>query len=340
MKITFIRFKRLIIVFLSLAIPLTFISIFRIEYSFTAPGFNDDISTFIVVNSEFESSGSFHTTSVISVDKITILQYLIGQLEFSVTVDEFPEYFDDIDIDDLNVISYLMKDDSLYTSLIVGIMYSGSLIDFETYSTVYLTFDYLDEDSLVIGDKILEINGQTDLTEVLNNIECLDVVSFKVLRDGEELTVTATSKLHDNGTCSIGVYLKDFSEIISTEVDYTLIDTVTGGPSGGLMQSLYIYNELTEFDITHGLKIAGTGTIDVLGNVGYIGGVKQKILTADINGIDIFFIPYLSDTENDNYIEALEVYNSIETDMILVGISDFSDALEYLLNYESGETND
>ena len=43
---------------------------------------------------------------------------------------------------------------------------------------------------------------------------------------------------------------------------------------------LAIYKELIEEDITHGLKIVGTGTIDELGNVGEIDGVKYKILGA------------------------------------------------------------
>ena len=43
------------------------------------------------------------------------------------------------------------------------------------------------------------------------------------------------------------------------------------------MTALAIYNYLTEEDITHGKTIVGTGTIDINGNVGLIGGVKYKL---------------------------------------------------------------
>ena len=106
------------------------------------------------------------------------------------------------------------------------------------------------------------------------------------------------------------------------------------------MQALFVYNELIETDLAQGLKVAGTGTISLDGSVGYIGGIEQKIITASINNIDIFFVPHLSDSHNDNYIEALKVYNTLETDMILVGITSFQDAVDYLLNYESGDESE
>jgi len=340
MKRTVLRYKILIIVFSSLFIPLMFISLFRIEYSFLAPGFNDNISEFIVVNEEYNPSGSFHTTSVISLDKITILQFIVGALENKVTVDEFPDYYQNVDLDDLNVMSYLMKDDSLASSLIIGIDRSGFEIDYDSYLSVYLVYNYLTADSLKLGDKILEVNGRTDLVDAFNNIACNETVEFMILRKDEEMTVYADNSLRDNGTCSIGIYLSYISEINSTVVDYTLVDTDTGGPSGGLMQSVYIYNQLTELNLGLGLKIAGTGTISVDGSVGAIGGIRQKILTADINNIDVFFVPYLSDDESDNYKEALRTYNALDTSMVLVGVSSFQEVIDYLLALESGDGNE
>ena len=340
MKRTLLRYRILIIVFSSLFIPLMFISLFRIEYSFIAPGFNDDISEFIVVNEDYNPSGSFHTTSVISVDKMTILQFIVGMLEDKVTIEEFPDYYKDVDLDDLDTMSYLMKDDSLATSLIIGIDSSGYEIDYDSYLSVYLVWSYLTPDSLELGDKILEVNGKTDLTDGFNDIACDETVEFKILRQDEEMTVYAVNNLRDNGSCTIGVYLSYISEINSTVVEYTLVDTDTGGPSGGLMQSVYIYNQLTELNLGLGQKIAGTGTISIDGSVGAIGGIKQKIITADINNIDIFFVPYLSDDESDNYIEALRTYNTLDTDMVLVGVSSFQEVIDYLLALESGESNE
>lgn len=335
MKLSFLKYKKLIRVFSLFFIPLMFISIFEVDYSLTAPGYNDNVDQFIMIDSEYSIEGSFHTTSVISIKGISIIQYLIGSVEKKVFVRKFPEYYVDLDVSDLKVMSYLMKDDSLYTSLIVGIQNTGYQIDFETYLTVYLTWNYLDDDTLKIGDKILDIK-RDGITIDIRDITCLDTIVFTVLREGVTLDISVTKNQIDEDICGIGISVDYFSNILSTEVEYTLIETITSGSSGGLMQSLYIYSQLSEFDISHGLKVAGTGTIDVDGSVGAIGGVEQKIYTAVMNNIDIFFVPYAGN----NYDEALETYNTLNTDMILVGVNTFEDALNYLLNYEDGESDE
>ena len=73
------------------------------------------------------------------------------------------------------------------------------------------------------------------------------------------------------------------------------------GASGGLMMSLSIYDSLIKEDLTKGLKIAGTGTIDQDGNVGKIDGVKYKVMGAVKDKADIFLVPAGS-----NYKEAIK----------------------------------
>jgi len=340
MKRTFHQSRKLLIGFLLLFIPLMVISFYKIDYSFTAPGFNDEINYFIVIEDGYDSNSTFMTTSVIVMDRITITQYLLGKIESNVTVEEFPEIYKDLDLDDLNTMGYLMKDDSLATSLIVGVENAGFNITYETYLTIYMTLDFLTSDSLELGDKILEVNGSTDLETTIDELECGSTVEFKILRGTEEMIVHADKNIQDDGSCPMGIYLYDFTEILDSDIEYSFIDNNTGGPSGGLMQALYVYYELTESDFEFGLRVAGTGTIDPLGNVGPIGGVRQKIITASLNNIDVFFIPHLSDDADDNYIEALEVYNTLDTDMELVGVSSFLEALEYLQALEGGELND
>src|SRR5690625_5523974 len=68
-----------------------------------------------------------------------------------------------------------------------------------------------------------------------------------------------------------------------------------GGPSAELMFALKIYYQLVEEDLTKGKKIAGTGQIDYEGNVLPIGGVDKKVVAADREGSDVFFVPYRSE---------------------------------------------
>ena len=90
------------------------------------------------------------------------------------------------------------------------------------------------------------------------------------------------------------------------------------------MIALTIYNKLTDEDITGGKKIVGTGTIDTLGNVGEIGGIKHKLMAASRKKADVVFVP------KDNYKEAKQLKEKEEYDFELVSISTFDDAVDYL----------
>lgn len=313
-----------------------FISVYRVDYTFTTPGFNDNIEGFIIIDETYPQTGSFHTTSVIVIDKISILQRFYAELDPSVDVNAFPEYYKNLDVKDLQIMGYLTKSNSLQNSLVVGIREAGYEIEYETYFIVELVYNILEEDTLQLADRIVSIDGNTDIREALDNVGCDQHAIFKIIRDGEEMTYRIKRKEITNSSndtqCLFGLRLNEYTDIISTEVDYKLVETNTGGSSGGLLQALYIYNQITEFDITRGLKIAGTGTIDINGNVGSIGGIEQKVLTSHYNGIDVFFVPHLTSRENDNYLRALARFNTIDSDMKIVPVASFQDALDYLMD--------
>ena len=64
-----------------------------------------------------------------------------------------------------------------------------------------------------------------------------------------------------------------------------------GGNSAGLALTLSVLDVLTPGELTGGFQIATTGTIDLEGNVGPIGGVEQKTITARKAGMDLFLVP-------------------------------------------------
>ena len=105
-----------------------------------------------------------------------------------------------------------------------------------------------------------------------------------------------------------------------------------GGPSAGLMFTLEIYEQLTKENIRHGQKIAGTGTMDELGNVGQIGGIDKKIVSANEAGVEIFFVPKDLSKEDDNEKIAKNVAKKIQSKMKIVPVATFEEALSYLKN--------
>ena len=72
----------------------------------------------------------------------------------------------------------------------------------------------------------------------------------------------------------------------------------TVGPSAGLMFTLGIIEQLQHRDLARGCKVAGTGTVDYQGNVGEIGGAKQKIIAARNAGAKYFLVPNVPDNVN------------------------------------------
>jgi PDZ domain-containing protein len=64
-----------------------------------------------------------------------------------------------------------------------------------------------------------------------------------------------------------------------------------GGPSAGLMFALGIIDKIEPDDLTGGMFVAGTGTIDDEGMVGPIGGIQQKLVAARRAGATVFLVP-------------------------------------------------
>ncbi len=115
---------------------------------------------------------------------------------------------------------------------------------------------------------------------------------------------------------------------------YTSPVTVTiqlddvGGPSAGLMFTLGIIDKLTLVQETGGLHIAGTGTMNPSGEVGPIGGIRQKMAAAKADGATIFLIPA------DNCAEALP---AVPAGLRLVKVSSVGTALAGLAIAVSGQ---
>lgn len=106
------------------------------------------------------------------------------------------------------------------------------------------------------------------------------------------------------------------------------------GPSAGLAFTLAILDVLSEGELTNGLSIVATGTIDRDGNVGPVGGIHQKTVAAERSGADLFLVPLCCDNFVDretgepvdiptNYEEALQHAD----DMLVVGVDNLDDAL-------------
>ena len=197
-------------------------------------------------------------------------------------------------------------------------------------SNLYIIYvDDMSDTNLKIGDIILnieesKIDSLDDITNVLNSKKIGDKVSIKVKNNDKEYLRYAIIRETD-GKKILGIATQVIYDYeIEPKVDFNFSSTESG-PSGGLIISLAIYDKLVDSDITKGLKIAGTGTIDKDGNVGSIGGVKYKLKGAVDSKADIFLVP-----NGENYKESIKLKKQENYDIKIIGVDTFEDAINEL----------
>jgi PDZ domain-containing protein len=148
------------------------------------------------------------------------------------------------------------------------------------------------------GDRLLEVDGAPlnnvdDLSAALADKEPGDTVEIKLERpEVGELTVTVelTSSPDEPDRTIVGFLPFDTQRVeLPFELD---IDTgAIGGPSAGLAFTLTLIDELTPGELTGGQNVAVTGTIELDGSVGAIGGLRQKASAVAQAGVDVFLVP-------------------------------------------------
>lgn len=117
-----------------------------------------------------------------------------------------------------------------------------------------------------------------------------------------------------------GAIARNFSEIDLSDVKDSSVKVSlknTGGPSGGLIFSLGLIDLLTSEDLIKGRNIAGTGTIDLDGTIGPIGGVTEKIIGAKRAGASILFISTQNCSELPAKVEGIQVIAVEKIDQVI-----------------------
>lgn len=179
------------------------------------------------------------------------------------------------------------------------------------------------------GDTVLSVNGAPirtveDFAPALEGYEVGDTITMTLLRNGTEIEVEVdlAEKEEEPGEPMIGVFLGEL-----TEPPFPLAIEAgdVGGPSAGMMHTIAIIDALTEGELTGGHVIAGTGTIQLDGSVGSIGGIRQKVVGAEAAGAEYILVPA------GNYEKALTAeYDDIE----IVSVATLDEAITFLENLD------
>ncbi|MHB1444626.1 MAG: YlbL family protein [Acidimicrobiales bacterium] len=153
--------------------------------------------------------------------------------------------------------------------------------------------------ALQLGDTILSIDGRATLTDsqlvaVLAQEHPGQRVTLAVQNPkGQDRTVSLTLAKRpgspSEGFLGIGPLTRNDS------FDFPLKISINaggiGGPSAGLAFTLGIIDALTGGNLTGRSVMAATGTIDVNGKVGDVGGVAEKAVAVSRAGATLFLVP-------------------------------------------------
>jgi PDZ domain-containing protein len=298
-----------------------------------APGVALSIEPMVKIPSQYRHpfSGQFFLLTVISQAPITTGEWLIGKIDPAFQIVP-PESVTPINTTPQQQARqyFQMLDDSETTAIAVGLQLAG-------YTTA-ITGKGVRVDSFVsgsraigllqAGDIITELNGNsiqttTDLISGIKTQSSKAPVQLLVKRGDKEVSVEVplVPPATPNDTPKMGIQIEpagfDYKPPFPISIE---TDKISGGPSAGLMFTLTVYNSLISQDLSGGRKIAGTGTINLDGSVGPIGGVKQKVFAAEAVGAAYFLCPV------DNYADAISVAKNIQ----VVKIANVDQAIVFL----------
>jgi PDZ domain-containing protein len=191
------------------------------------------------------------------------------------------------------------------------------------------------EKALKLGDVILTADGHTitktaELSDAIEKHTPGEHVTLGIERDGKRQTVeVGVAALGDRRV--IGVYASPrFRFPVKVDVDTSGI----GGPSAGLAMTLAIFDDLTPGDLTGGKPVAVTGTIEPDGEVGEIGGIRQKAVAVRAHA-QLFIVPKCASNDPPAQLAACQkdleaVIDRVGKKVRVVPVATFREALAAL----------
>ena len=298
-----------------------------------APGVALPVGPMVEVPAEhrYPSAGSFILTTVIPQAPITTGEWVFGQLSPVVRIVPAEQIVPEgTTPQELARQGFQMLDQSETAAIVVGLRLAGFPVEAKGKGVLVaaILIDSPSKGVLQPGDVITGLNGQTIRTtsELIDGIKAQSTdasVDLQILRDGQqtEVTVPLMQPATSGDPPRIGITIQSAGTDVKIPFPVEIVpDKIAGGPSGGLMFTLTVYDMVTPKDLTTGRVIAGTGTINLDGTVGPIGGVQQKVAAAEGARAKYFLSP------PENYEDAVAVARNIK----VIKVATAKQAIDFL----------
>tara|TARA_B110000014_G_scaffold149122_1_gene103916 strand:+ start:3572 stop:4594 length:1023 start_codon:yes stop_codon:yes gene_type:complete len=331
--------KKLLIVVLFIFILVSSLSLIETEYYFMSPGppYQWDIDFGEVKNYQFDGS-LFQLT--VRRDEANLLIYLWSMVNDS--YDLYPREVilpDGVTPQELSEISIQNMRTSENVAIAVALKNLG--FDITSKGDGVAVVGILDDspvrDKLKKGDLLISINNKsistaTEFISTLRTYSIGETISIGLMREVDEIKkdlsieTTLIEHVEYEGEPMVGFLATTVNQRFDFPFEIDIKTGNVGGPSAGLMMALNVYNNLTQDDITNSLIIAGTGTIEIDGSVGPVGGIRQKVIAAKRAGSQLILVPTA------NFKEA-SPFSTDET--AIVAVDSFEEALKVISDYSS-----
>jgi PDZ domain-containing protein len=308
----------------------------RVPYYSISPGSALDVSRLVKIEAgapDYPPKGSIYMCTV-SLQRTTILQALRGWLD--PTIDVVKEQVikpKGVSSRQLRTVNLQAMDTSKEQALGVAFEQLGyDAIKGRGALVVQIVKGSPADGPLDPGDTITAIDGEPielhgEAVDVLGAHHPGDTVALTVeSKQGEERTVEVElgAKPDDESKPLLGVTLQTRDPSFDFPYDVNIASEQIGGPSAGLAFTLEILDVLTEGELTGGHKVAATGTIELDGSVGEVGGVAQKAVAVEEAGVELFLVPRA---------EVAEARKHASKKLRIEPVDDLQDALRVLSTY-------
>lgn len=318
-----------------LALFIFILSLFPMQYEIIAPGKINSVASEVEILNDKETNLNLNSVSVYSFYKpsyfISSFIELSNKVETIQLDEDFPVSTNEnyimgqIDKESahnnalINAYKLASKKSNLFAKPleyeITGLTVYYSSPNIRKKLPIGLVFDYYN------GEKITEDFFNYTKEQIDGFVK--NGITFQNREKGEEVIISGTEFEH--GMISVQRKIKIDEE--KARPKFKINDKSYGGPSGGFIQTLYIYLKLLGKNIPN--KIAATGAIKYDGSIGNIGGLIQKIHTVAKQKCEYFFIP------NDNYQRERDSVDKLKEKypkLKIKPINTFDDAIDYLIS--------
>lgn len=274
-----------------------------VPYYLLAPGSVRDTKDLISVEGapSFEDAGEVNYATV-SLQHARALQALIGWIDPNVDVVDEKLILGDQSPQENRQENLQEMTDSKQIATAVGLERLGYQVT-ETGSGALVMSVVNDVPAAAVlspGDVIVEADGQPvqladQLVAAIGAHQPGETIDLKVQPadggDPKPVSVELVARPDDPSKAMLGVSTATHDLEFDYPFEVSIDSGAVGGPSAGLAFTLGVMDRLTPESLTGGQKVATTGTMDLQGRVGPVGGVHQKTVAVRDAGATLFLVP-------------------------------------------------